>query len=391
MSTSTPATAPSLPEIPYAKSDLKDTKKAGLVAMVKRQADKWPGPDIYDAKATTIRRLKAVLLDSRYGFTRANTLSSTQNNPPSRPMSPLTQDDNDPPQEPPLLTRQVKLLIEDQRTSTKRAQTIPLIVIDEDGSAPGEWQASLRDLLERLQESNAAIVGPVRMSYRDPVDVEYWVPFVKVTDSTVLEEAQTNPTLVSIPSSSSLQLCVEHANSDTIPLNTASSAPVFDIHDPGWKPLEHARSRTSVKESSKKKDDNDVEWLKAQFETLPGYQDFRDNQRKVQTNPGIVRSWGFIANASETYFGKVSRVQGRKKIQQASINKALRLGSSAVSEARNATRILKLYGPGGTSPAREVIDRANLIEDPPQGAATLYPFLRDWAKEHDMDMDSTEE
>ncbi|KAJ7017765.1 hypothetical protein C8F04DRAFT_1331866 [Mycena alexandri] len=406
---STPAS--SLPEVPYAESDLKNTKKPGLVAIVKRQAAKWPGPDVYDAKATTVRRLKAVLLDSRYGFTRPSSPSTQDNSPP---MSPLTQNDNGTPratpepQTPATLTRPVKLLIQDARTSTKMAQTVPLVVVvDHDDSGPGEWQAGLHDLLSRLQDSNSAIIGPVRISYRDPVDTEYWVPFIKVTTSTPLEEVQTEPTLVSIPSSLSLELRVEHvsfalilaslwlmynfkADLDTIHPNTASSAVLFDMDDPAWKPLEHARSRTSIKDSSKKKDDdNDVEWLKGKFETLPGYQEFRDNQRKVQTNPGIVRSWGFIANASETYFGKVSHVQGRKKIQQASINKALRLGSSAVSEAKNATRILKLYGPGGTSPAREVIDRVNLIEDPPQGAAALYPFLRDWAKEHNMD--STEE
>jgi hypothetical protein len=45
-------------------------KKSILVAMVKRQEDKWPGPDVYGDRSTTISRLRKVLLDPRYGFTK---------------------------------------------------------------------------------------------------------------------------------------------------------------------------------------------------------------------------------------------------------------------------------------------------------------------------------
>jgi hypothetical protein len=50
-------------------------------------------------------------------------------------------------------------------------------------------------------------------------------------------------------------------------------------------------------------------WLKAQLENETGYQDFKDNQRKVQTNPGTVASWKFCADFSQKYFGAVSHVQ----------------------------------------------------------------------------------
>ncbi|KAJ7724892.1 hypothetical protein B0H16DRAFT_1698506 [Mycena metata] len=376
------------PEVSYNKAELKGLKKPGLVAMVKRQEAKWPGPDVYDAKATTVNRLRSVLVDPRYGFTKSIT-------PPSQPPSPLlsepptsppAENHQDIPEAPPS-TRNVKLLIQDTRNSTKMAQTVPLVVLEQDESGPGEWRASLHDLVSRLQNSNAAITGPVRLLYKDPIDTEYWVPFVKVTEHTTsLEEASIEPALVSIPITCSLEIRVENVDLDSTHSNASASsvASTFDVNNPHAKPLEHARSRFSNKKSSKVKDDDDADtvWLREELKTLPGYQDFRDNQRKVQPNPGLVKSWGFIVNASETYFGTVSRVQGRKKMQQQSISNALRLGSSTLSEAKNAVRVIKKYGPGGTNPATEVIERLNAIDDPPEGAKELYPFLRKWEQDH---------
>jgi hypothetical protein len=51
------------------------------------------------------------------------------------------------------------LLIEDKRTSAKRAQEVSLDVSDEDGCGSGEWRAQFQDLLVKLQKSNAAITG----------------------------------------------------------------------------------------------------------------------------------------------------------------------------------------------------------------------------------------
>ena len=58
------------------------------------------------------------------------------------------------------------------------------------------------------------------------------------------------------------------------------------------------------------------------------------------------------------------------------------MGSTALAEAENATRILKHYGENGTDPAQAVIDRVHLKEDKPQGARVLYPFLVKWEKDH---------
>lgn len=58
------------------------------------------------------------------------------------------------------------------------------------------------------------------------------------------------------------------------------------------------------------------------------------------------------------------------------------MGSTMYAEACNATRILRRYGEGGTSPANTVIERVKLKEDPPGGGKVLYPFLLDWDKKN---------
>ncbi|KAJ7439930.1 hypothetical protein B0H11DRAFT_2354497 [Mycena galericulata] len=392
-------------EVPYNKPELKALKKVSLVSLVARQAEKWPGPDVYTAKSTSVPRLRAVLLDPRYGFTKSVAISSAE----SRSVSPLTPSDEDvtPPPNPdevsenPLVpndniqksipARWVKLLIEDTRKSSssgrysKSSQEVLLGIVEDTGE---EWRAELNDILCELQNSNSAITGPVKLSYRDSEVPDYWVAFVKVTDDALLEEAQTFPKLVSIPRTNQLEILVEQAEDIYFhappPLAGSSiSLPdareLFDVNDPAAKPLEHARRRTRKAQSSA---DLDADWLKEQLKNTPGYQDFKRNQHRVQTNPGVVASWKFVSDFSDKYFGTQSRVQGRKKIQKKSIQNALHVGSTAYSEAIKATAILGQYGEGGKIPAQSVIDRVNSREDPPKGAKELYPFLIDWDKEH---------
>ncbi|KAJ6482391.1 hypothetical protein DFH09DRAFT_1330334 [Mycena vulgaris] len=409
-------------EIPYTGDDLKG-KKPVLVGFVKRQEAKWPGPDVYSAKATTTKRLRAVLLDSRYGFTKQGALleyavedqsvstlspAPTEKDPTPEPKineetartSPDPEgmaESADPPTHP---SRWIKLFIEDIRGTSagKISQELCLDMIDADDCEMGEWRADLPNLLVQLQESNSAITGSVRLSFRDPEQPEYWVPFVKVTDDALLEEALTFPEFVTIPRTGRLEIRVEHAEDlffhtsphHLIPAPGPSTSAalvqdVFDVHDPDAKPLVYARARAAKQTADGTRDnqtDRDTKWLTEQLHTTAGYQTFKDNQRKVQANPGVVASWKFIADFSTIHFGQVSRVAGRKKIQKKSIYKALGLGSTTLAEAENAARILNRYGQDGTNPAQAVLDRVARIDDPPKGARVLYPFLVQWDKDH---------
>ncbi|KAJ7683092.1 hypothetical protein B0H17DRAFT_1137953 [Mycena rosella] len=356
-------------EIPYKESELKGKPKAFLVGLVARQSDRWPGPD------------------SKYGFTKPATPPVPSNQSAPEPetnevpaaIAAIPSPNVEMPGTPfePTPPRRIKLYIEDRR-GVSTLKTLHLAVIYED-CGPDHWQAELHNLLVELQDSNSALTGPVKISCRDPEDPDYWMPFVKVADNVLLEEAETSPEFILIPNTNRLEILVEHAQDARLPrtFTSTESHATFDINDPETKPLEVARSR-----SAKKINDQDAEWLKEPLKITPGYQEFKANQHKVQTNPGVVVSWLFIANFSNTHVGQFSRVKRRKKIQKKSIYKALLLGATALSEVEKAGRILHRYGEGGTSPAQAVINRIQLVEDPPSGARILYNFLVKWDKDH---------
>ncbi|KAJ6620585.1 hypothetical protein B0H10DRAFT_1791635, partial [Mycena sp. CBHHK59/15] len=243
----------------------------------------------------------------------------------------------------------------------------------------GQWCAGLRDLLEELQQSNGAITGPAKLGYRDVNDPTYRVYFIKIIDWTSMDETRMDPDLVVIPATNRLEIFIEPAE-DLFPPQLASSSGTFDFTDPNAKPLEHARQRRALKSDIEM--DADVEWLRIQLRDRPGYQDFKDNQRKVQMNPGVAASWMFIANFSSEFFGEPSHIPRRKKIQKKSVQDALKIRSTSLAKAENAARILKIYGANGTNPAQAVINRVALEENPAGGAQKLYPFLVQWEKAH---------
>ncbi|KAJ7232919.1 hypothetical protein C8J57DRAFT_1250273 [Mycena rebaudengoi] len=358
----------SLSEVPYEKADLSGILKKELIAMVERQVEKWPYLGGFDpkAKATTASRLRAVLLDPKNGFTHAVRVTL-----PSPPPDISLDGDNIPDG-------------------------------DHVGCAPGEWRADLGDLLGELQASNSAVTGPVKLSYRDPENVEYRVCFVKVADDALLEEAQPFPALVTISATKCLEIFIEHAEDvyfhaePRIGLYHRTSQPEalgqFHVQDGNAKPLEIARQRQQAATTPNNHVDTngDIQWLTEQIKTLEGYADFQDNRRRVQNNSGVVASWKFMDNVATTYFGQPSHIvitnssKGRekKKIQKQSIQKALGVGSTTLNQAQVAIHILRCFGDGGTSPAQDVIDHVSLEEDDPKGAKALYPFLVEWERRH---------
>ena len=140
--------------------------------MVQRQVQKWPGT--FKASTTAVR-IRDVLMDPQYGFTKPKPSS------PIRSLSPLTEipddqsmadirflatrvqtlsDANKPTDD--LEIKHVKLLIEDARAPPspfKISQDVVLAVVDRDFCAPGEWRADLHELLVKLQLTNAALAG----------------------------------------------------------------------------------------------------------------------------------------------------------------------------------------------------------------------------------------
>ncbi|KAJ6544715.1 hypothetical protein B0H10DRAFT_1970099 [Mycena sp. CBHHK59/15] len=315
--------------------------KASIAALVERQGDKWPGPDEFTSK-TTVNRMKEVLLDPRYGFTKAGGTSVLPNTG-------------------------------DSESSLSPAPEFTSSYNYKDSDA-GDKPAAEED--DKQQEAR-----PAKLGYRDVNDPAYRVYFIKIIDWTSMDETRMDPDFVVIPATNRLEIFIEPAE-DLFPTQLASSSGTFDVADPNAKPLEHARQRRASE--SDIKTDADAEWLRIQLRDRPGYQDFKDNQRKVQMNPGVAASWMFIANFSSEFFGEPSHIPRRKKIQKKSIQDALKIRSTSLAEAENAARILKIYGENGTHPAQAVINCVALEEKPAGGAQKLYPFLVQWENAHKL-------
>ncbi|KAJ7858329.1 hypothetical protein B0H13DRAFT_2571612 [Mycena leptocephala] len=302
--------SPATTEVSYTAADV-DVLKPALIDLVKRQIDKWPGGNFKRTdKKITAAHIRKVLLDPSHGFTKQSTEHSS-----------LSNEHN---------------YLRDSRQGSKEqeiSQPVNLYVLEPEDEE-GNWRADLKDLLRKLQSSNASLTGSYKLAFPDPDHPDYQIYFAKVTSNTPWDEVEPMP-----PS---------HIDTGT-----------FDVSDPNAKPLEVARHRTTnvaTTSSNNSGINADVEWLTAELKTLPGYSDFNKHRHKVQQNSGVVASWQFLALVSQNYFGKPSHgfVWG-----------------------------IVRYGEGGSNPTQAVIDRIALNEDKPKGAKALYPFLVNWERDHD--------
>ncbi|KAJ7025322.1 hypothetical protein C8F04DRAFT_1269351 [Mycena alexandri] len=366
-------------DVPYTAEDLNVLKPA-LIALVQRQVTKWPGGDFNPKdKKITKDLLQKVLGDPIHGFTKHNPEYVS-------PMSPIpgSDDDSEKDKEPEFDVENVKLLIQDSRTSAKTSQLVALFVLDTKGCGEGEWRADLKDLLAELQTGPAALQGSYKLAIRDPDHPEYRTYFAKVTKDLPWDKVEPIPPCVIIPRGNCLDIFVEHVE-DTLSQTISQTLGTFNSNDPAAKPLEVARHRADNAAGTASSINADVEWLAEEIKILPGYSDFNKNRHKVQQNVGVVASWKFVVLVAKTYFGNASHIpsrNGKKKITKGSIHQAVGLRSTAFTQAEHAVHIIDRYGEGGSSPAQAVIDRIELVVDKPEGAKGLYPFLVGWEKDH---------
>lgn len=61
--------------------------------------------------------------------------------------------------------------------------------------------------------------------------------------------------------------------------------------------------------------------------------------------------------------------------------RALSMGTTALAEAENAARIIRIFGKQGTREAKEVVNRLESNEVF-SGTGALYRFLTEWERDH---------
>ena len=67
---------------------------------------------------------------------------------------------------------------------------------------------------------------------------------------------------------------------------------------------------------------------------------------------------------------------------------ALGIKETSLGDAEDATRILRIFGAGGSDPAGEVVNKALLTTDPPQGSVKFLKFLKAYDRAHSSNIAS---
>ena len=79
---------------------------------------------------------------------------------------------------------------------------------------------------------------------------------------------------------------------------------------------------------------------------------------------------------------KFTVLQKNKRIKKGDIYTALGIKETSLGDAEEATRILRIFGEGGTHPADEVVSKVSLTTDPPKGSVQLLKFLKAYDMAH---------
>ncbi|KAJ7930681.1 hypothetical protein B0H13DRAFT_1858494 [Mycena leptocephala] len=364
-------------ERPYQEDDLTGNKDS-LVKLVQRQIAKWPGPGKFQPTKTKVALIKSTLLDPTYGFTtnrppviflhpskgtggtatpgmhRDNTEEPpVENSPPSPP-----HEENPAPLE----FLSVRIYVEDSRVVPTR-RTVAMLSLPVLNRTDGAIHVYARDIIAALQRSNGAIEIPstgsglVMISFPDPEDEEWRIPFVRIPHGHTGDIANFSPDVLEIPQDLRLKLNVDNVSS-SLPavVNSAVSPDSVTTSIPG--------SSTSVQPAAPLEEEPTspvVTFLREKLATRAGYLSFAANRNRVLSNPVIVSDWQFA------------------KVNKEAIRKALGVGSTWLSQAHTAVDIISKYGA-----VTEVADTLKLVENPPSGSIVLYNFLKDWRDNHPM-------
>ncbi|KAG2147538.1 hypothetical protein DEU56DRAFT_784484, partial [Suillus clintonianus] len=146
-----------------------------------------------------------------------------------------------------------------------------------------------------------------------------------------------------------------------------------------------SQHRTTVSDARASQSCTAAAWLADRVQEEPGYAAFKSGQHHVQSNAAVVASWQFAVRFCERYSQKPcpgepsdrrsqSIVRG-PRIKKKEVQDALGVGSTWMTEAQQAVRILRQYGEGGTSPRQAVIAKCASISEK-AGARDLLAYLR---------------
>ncbi|KAF5367640.1 hypothetical protein D9615_010588 [Tricholomella constricta] len=236
----------------------------------------------------------------------------------------------------------------------------------------GDWDIRATEVLCALQNSFSAIEGVVKVSVPDTIDPEYRRCFANMArDGNPLVNTETNPAILRVRDAS-MKLIIEHIPSRVVHMRETAhttrtghnrSHDNSEIaHTAGHKrnrddsdnecPLQKATNRKQARTTaaSEGEEREDVEWLKRKAATRPGYIEFCANRNRKLNNPARARFWSFAACFSSTYYKTYIDIPGichKVRVTKKAIMDALGVGTTALAEAENMSRIMDMYGEHG--------------------------------------------
>ncbi|KAJ7162333.1 hypothetical protein C8R46DRAFT_1222462 [Mycena filopes] len=353
----------------YCAKDLVGKTKTELTKIIQGQRDKWPDSTFNPSKVKRDQMVDGIL---KNGFTTQapQEIEDDEAPQPSEPGEDSVRANSPPAAE----LRSLELFIEDLRDGNKFIQALDVNSVENLMTA--EWLVDARELILALQRSPASLVGPVKIAVEDPKNPDWKRYFVKVTGNDSLEDASPSPTQLVVPVESQLKLFVEHSELN-VPQRKRGRL-LSDDEDED-KPL--VSGAPATKKRAAYADQHDVDWLKELLLDRPGSSAFSGNRSKKLTNKARVSFWRFAAEFADAYFNKPSGAKGKQgNVKKASVEAALGMSASALTQAQKMTNIIKVFGAGGQKCAQEVVHEVQ-TENSTDGGA-LVKFLEEWNKSH---------
>ncbi|KAJ7664647.1 hypothetical protein DFH06DRAFT_1324187 [Mycena polygramma] len=361
-------------ERPYVENDLEGKRKGELAAIIRKQIDKWP-ESTFNESRTKRDVMVANILTCGFSVAVTSDIPAVEDTVPSPPRPDSEIGSDDPPITHP---RSVDVLIEDLREEPSNKFIQQLVLPSCSEQATGEWLVDSNELLYALQQSPSALDGSVKLAFEDIKQPGWKRYFVKVIGSEALENASTSPSQLTILADCRFKIFVEHSGVGPAGIRKRERSP-SDAEQAGL-----ALGTTTAPPAKKRTshaDQADVDWLKTLLPLRPGYTEFQENQRKKLTNKDRVDFWRFAAQFASQYFNKPSGSAERqgKSVKKVSIEVALGMSATSLSEAEKMIKILEQFGENGEQRAQEVVDQANSTDT---DGRVFGKFLDDWRKSH---------
>ncbi|KAK6991449.1 hypothetical protein R3P38DRAFT_3227611 [Favolaschia claudopus] len=374
-------------ERPYTEDDVQVNKK-NLTKLIERQISKWPKDQgKFSASKTKSEVMKAALLDPRNGFSTNKPPIKSPHPPkqggassgPSHALPNTNQglQDSNPILPPPSSEFEeestervtVRVYIEDTRAVPSQ-KTVALLSLPISSRENDSVHVLSKEFLNALQRSNSAIEippggpGVVRLSFPDPEDKEWKVPFIRIPHAPN-SVAICDPETIEIPNDR-FKLYV-----DNVSLSSSGIAmhPQMPSSSTSIVPSDPQNSRQTPDEHSP---DPVVKFLREKLAAREGYTSFVANRGHTMSNPVIVADWRFAVEFSKAYKATKTPV----KVTPASIRDALGVGATWLSNAHTAVGIIDQHGL-----VAEVATELAKNDDSPSGSTALYNFLTKWKKD----------